>query len=114
MEFNDFQVINRYRTADGFNHPIAVWSLSDWAVAMAGECGEACNIVKKITRVEDGLDQGRHDGTTKELRAKLADELADTITYAFLLADRAGINMESAVKNKFNRVSDQFNLLYKI
>ena len=26
-------------------HPLAEWSPSDWATAMAGECGEACNLL---------------------------------------------------------------------
>ena len=33
-------------------HPISAWSPTDWACAMAGECGEACNLVKKLKRLE--------------------------------------------------------------
>lgn len=68
-----------------------------WGNAMAGECGEACNVVKKIDR----------DGDTPELRAMLAEELADLITYADLLAARFDIDLGAAVVAKFNKVSEK-------
>lgn len=88
-------------------HPggIEDWSLSDWAVAMIGEAGEACNVVKKLNRVRDGIT-----GNTKseaELRAQLGAELADTLIYLDLLAQRAGIDLGAAVVAKFNAVSER-------
>ena len=64
---------------------------------MAGECGEACNVVKKIDR----------DGWSEELQLKLAKELADVVTYADLLAARYGIDLGHAVAAKFNEVSER-------
>lgn len=66
-----------------------------WGNAMAGECGEACNEVKKIDR----------DGWTPERQQKLAKELADVVIYADLLAARFGIDLGAAVAEKFNEVS---------
>lgn len=66
-----------------------------WGNAMAGECGEACNVVKKIDR----------DGDTPQRRQHLADELADLVIYADLLAARFGIDLGAAVVKKFNEVS---------
>lgn len=73
------------------------WSLNDWAVAMIGEAGEACNVLKKIRR---------GDLTLEEARPKLTQEFADVIIYLDLLAKRAGINLGEAVIETFNVKSE--------
>ncbi len=73
--------------------PSQNWSLAQWACAMAGEAGEACNIVKKIFRGDDIAKDA------------LEKELADVIIYCDLLAKAAGIDLGEAVINKFNEVS---------
>lgn len=88
-------------------HPrgISEWSLSDWAVATAGELGEACNVIKKLNRERDGIV-----GNTiapAELQSMLADELADVAIYLDLLAAAAGIDLEAAIVKKFNAVSER-------
>ncbi len=99
------------------------WTLADWSNAMCGEAGEAANVVKKIRRTDSVLwDKQKYsgDGATghakladlsavearKVLVEHLADELADVICYADLLAHHAGIDLAEAVCNKFNRVSE--------
>lgn len=72
--------------------------------AMAGECGEACNIIKKIERNRLGA-RGSVAGPSE-----LADELADVIIYADLIARKEGINLGDAVRNKFNKTSEKYNL----
>lgn len=72
------------------------WSLGDWVCAVTGELGEAANIVKKITRGDFTLEQGRKD---------LGDELADVLIYLDILAYRAGIDLSAATINKWNRTS---------
>lgn len=89
---------------NGFNHPLDMWSLSDWLTAVVGEVGEAANIIKKLNRVRDGVT-GNGSITPEELRANLADELADTYCYLDLLCLAAGIDLPSAVEHKFNEVS---------
>lgn len=80
------------------------WTIADWSNAMAGEAGEAANVVKKMRRIETG-NPGRRDGTVDALRDELADELADVVCYADLLAAKVGIDLGSAVARKFNAVS---------
>lgn len=99
------------------------WSLADWSNAMCGEAGEAANVVKKIRRTESVLwDKQKYPGDEASAHAKLADmpadearvalienlanELADVICYADLLAHHAGIDLATAVSAKFNRVSE--------
>ena len=81
------------------------WSLSDWGVALAGETGEACDVIKKLNRARDGLSGNKL--TTDELQLELAEELADTLAYLDLLAAAAGINLAGAYRQKFNEVSER-------
>jgi NTP pyrophosphatase (non-canonical NTP hydrolase) len=82
------------------------WSGADWSNAMCGEAGEAANVVKKIRRIETGT--GSHDGPgLNDLRAMLADELADTIAYADLLAQHYDLDLRVAIASKFNEVSQR-------
>jgi NTP pyrophosphatase (non-canonical NTP hydrolase) len=77
---------------------------------MAGEAGEACNIVKKIRRLEDELYRKNNkvaQPISEEYKEMLKKELGDVVCYVDLLAARAGINLEEAVVHKFNEVSDR-------
>lgn len=107
MDKLTFSERNRIRceSPHGFNHPLNAWSLSDWVTAVVGELGEAANIVKKLNRVRDGIPGNTE--TLDELRAKLADELADTFIYLDLLFQAAGINRDEAVERKFKKTSDK-------
>lgn len=105
LTFAELRAVNVSRAGRWHPGGIGDWSLSDWAVAMAGEVGEVCNVVKKLNRERDGLV-----GNTvaeDELRSALAAELADTLIYLDLLAARAGIDLAAAVVAKFNKVSEK-------
>ncbi|MBI1261281.1 MAG: nucleotide pyrophosphohydrolase [Rhizobiales bacterium] len=71
---------------------------------MAGETGEACNIIKKLERERLGIVGSR---ATLE---QLAEELADVIICVDLIAMSVGINMEAAVRSKFNVTSEKVGL----
>ena len=81
------------------------WSGADWSNAMAGECGEACNVVKKLRRHETHTGTAYNTPDVDVLMEALAEELADVVTYADLLAHKYGIDLGAAVAAKFNRVS---------
>lgn len=105
MTFSEFSKLNRSRceSPQGFRHALDSWSLSDWLTATMGELGEAANLAKKLNRVRDGIPGNRE--TPEELRAALRDEIADTFIYLDLLAQYQGIDLETAVREKFNRTS---------
>jgi NTP pyrophosphatase (non-canonical NTP hydrolase) len=88
-------------------HPggLSDWSLSDWAVAATGELGEALNVLKKLNRERDGIIGNTEAADV--LRMQFADELADTVIYLDLLAAAAGIDLEIAITQKFNRTSQK-------
>jgi len=75
---------------------------------LAGEVGEACNIIKKLERERLGIKGSR--STKKEL----ADELADVIICVDLICMHLDINLAEAVKNKFNATSDKMGFGVKL
>lgn len=87
-------------------HPVNNWTHERWSNAMAGECGEVCNAVKKLNRLEDGTNTEKDPQTEQECMDDIAQELADLIIYADLLAARCGIDLEDAITEKFNAVSE--------
>jgi NTP pyrophosphatase (non-canonical NTP hydrolase) len=77
-----------------------------------GELGEAANAIKKLRRIEDGIanisDPERQLSAREEAVLKIADELADTLIYLDLLAQRLGVDLAAAVVSKFNAVSEKY------
>ncbi len=71
---------------------------------LAGETGEACNIIKKLERERLGFRGSR---ATIE---QLAEELADVVICADLIAMDAGITLGAAVRDKFNATSAKLGL----
>ena len=86
MEFQD--IIKKIQSF-GKSYP------SYWGCAIAGEVGEACNLIKKLER----------DG--KDINSELAYELADIFIYTELIARYFGIDLEEAVKCKINIVNNK-------
>lgn len=86
---------------------ISNWTLSEWAIALVGEVGEACNIIKKLNRDRDGVT-GNKGISKEELQVALAEELADAMIYLDLLCTAADIDLESVICKKFNDVSERF------
>lgn len=110
LRFSELRTANVTRCKrwhPGFGEPGDEWTGADWSNAMCGEAGETANVVKKIRRVEVGAAPGPDDPPAIELRRMLADELADVVTYADLLAAHYGIDLAGAIIRKFNRVSER-------
>ena len=71
---------------------------------LAGEVGEACNVIKKLERERMGIRGSR------DTAAHLAEELADVVICADLIAMSAGIDLNLAVRQKFNATSQKVGL----
>lgn len=71
---------------------------------MAGEVGEACNVIKKLERQRHGW-RGSRDTTEH-----LGEELADVVHTAILCAITAGIDLSPYVVKKFNDTSEKNGL----
>jgi NTP pyrophosphatase (non-canonical NTP hydrolase) len=106
MNLNELRTANVKRCEQVF-HPLNAWTPAEWACAMAGEAGEACNVAKKIKRLETGTNTAKDPATIDECRELMGKELADTVIYCDLLAASLGINLADAIRNKFNEVSER-------
>jgi len=82
------------------------WSNSDWAMALTGELGELCNVLKKIKRLDDSTERTDR-GTREELMQTAATEIGDTFIYLDLLCSRLGLDMYECIATTFNRVSER-------
>ena len=109
LTFKRLSEANAVRALERNRDGVMVWTPTQWALGMFGECGEACNIVKKLNRIECG-DPGtrEHEGT--ELFEHLVNELADIVIYADLLAQRLNLDLATAVRLKFNDTSAKLKL----
>lgn len=105
-KFSELNAARADRWHSGFPQNEDGWTGADWSNAMCGEAGEAANVVKKLRRIDTGLEGNRGVSET-ELRAKLATELADAFTYMDLLATFYDIDLSAAIIDKFNAVSDE-------
>jgi NTP pyrophosphatase (non-canonical NTP hydrolase) len=74
----------------------------------AGEAGEVCNVIKKLERERMGI-RGSRDTVEH-----LAEELADAVMTADLIANQAGIDLSAAIVKKFNATSAQHGLATKM
>jgi NTP pyrophosphatase (non-canonical NTP hydrolase) len=105
LTFGAVSAVNRARCErwhPGF--PADGWTGADWATAMAGEAGEACNVVKRLRRDDFGRVQAAADSRA-DLVAKLATEIGDTFLYLDLLAQFYGLDIARCIADTFNRVS---------
>lgn len=71
---------------------------------LAGEVGEACNVIKKLARERLGIRGSR--ATLQQLR----EELADVVICVDLIAMSEGIDLDEAVREKFNATSEKVGL----
>lgn len=75
---------------------------------LAGETGEACNVIKKLERERYGWRGSRAS------LDDLAEELADVVICADLCAVTAGIDLAAAVVAKFNATSEKVGLTTRL
>lgn len=80
------------------------WGEVEYGLALAGETGELCNLLKKRLRLAGG---SLHDKPGKLTDEEVGKEIADIIIYADLLAHVVGVDLGEAVRAKFNEVSDR-------
>lgn len=95
MTFDEFQATNNARCVESF-HGSDGWPVPMWCLAIAGEAGELCNLVKKVER---------GDFTMESQRQAILEEVADVITYCDLLMTQMGANTGDQLRRKFNIVS---------
>lgn len=79
-------------------------SLSFRGTELGGEAGEVLNELKKLERARLGMAGGKTD------LQGLREELADVIISVDLIAMDLNLDLESAIREKFNKTSDKHGL----
>lgn len=107
LSLNELREANEYRHDEwaGGGRKIP---LSFRGVELAGECGEACNELKKLERYTLGLAGGKWD------LQGLREELADVLISADLIAMDLNIDLAAAVREKFNKTSAKHGFVTRL
>lgn len=118
LTFDQLAAANFSRCQRWHKNGLQDWSVTDWSNAVAGELGEACNAIKKLRRIEDGLanisEPGRELTERGAAVAEIGKEIADTLIYLDLLAQRLNINLGAVVRDKFNATSEKYEFPERI
>lgn len=118
LTFAELQKANLSRVKRWHHKGLEDWSALEWAGAMAGEAGEACNAAKKLKRIESSIanitEAGRSLEDFTSAQVKIGKEAADTIIYAMLLCARLGLNPEVMVRTVFNQKSEEYGFPERI
>ena len=77
------------------------------ATELAGETGELCNIIKKVERWRQSMAGGLR---LSDALPMIADGIADVMISADRVADAFGIDMDLAIREKFNKTSKKYGL----
>lgn len=101
LTFDKLRMTNKSRCINDIR-PLDSWTPLEWGGALAGECGELCNLLKKMRR------------GSKISKKEIAYELADVITYADLVGAALDIDLGETVKKKFNIVSKRWKSKYRL
>lgn len=103
LTMNDWTAINKLRRDEVFSdHMCEDWTFVDWGLAMAGEAGEVCNVLKK---------KKRGDRITDE---QIKEEIGGLMVYIALLADSLGLSLQDCCVYAFNDVSKRRGSKYVI
>lgn len=111
LTISDIHEINQERKLE-WHGPGNEWSPAEWGNALAGECGELCNVLKKILRESQGINTKQY--APGQLRQMAADEIADVYLYLDIIAEELSIDLYEAIVKKFNEVSERENLPQRI
>jgi len=110
LNFDTLRKVNMARTIEWTGNS-SNDSLLFRATELGGETGEVLNAVKKFTRQQFGWAGGiNQDESIKAI----AEELADVIICVDRVAAYLDINLNDAVKDKFNKTSKKYKLTVKI
>lgn len=113
LSFEELRKANESRCKRWHPGGIKDWSISDWAVATAGELGEMCNAIKKLNRIltnaqNINLEEGRSIVEVSDAIEKIGREAGDTQVYLDLLCQRIGVSLEEYTKKVFNQKSVEY------
>lgn len=103
MTLNEYQK-QAFKTALYPKHGTgSLLALAYCALGLAGEAGEVANKTKKLLRDYDTID----------LRARICQEIGDTLWYAAALATEFGVSLDDIAENNLKKLANR-NIAKKI
>lgn len=111
MNTDHVQHLSFVELRDANNRRCEIWgekSVEFSAIELGGETGEFLNEIKKLSRFQSGMAGGKNDPEA------VADELADVVICADLCGRKLGIDLDAAVRRKFNKTSDKHGFEIKL
>lgn len=110
LTIKSLQYAIRVRHSKKFKHK----PLYFYGNALAGETGELCNMIKKVSRADFGEVTGNDLELTQKTKHEMGLELADIIMYCAQIANDLNIDLATCTKLKFNEISERVNCDVKI
>lgn len=104
LTFSEFRSANDKRASEWTKDATLLFR----GIELAGETGEACNVIKKIERERMG------DVGSRASIDDLAEEIADVVICADLVAREVGFDLGEAVRQKFNKTSEKYGLATRL
>lgn len=101
LTFGELSAANLQRCEECFRK-LDEWSPGDWMNTVVGEVGECAHL---ITDLRLGKDVSL---------IAVGEEMADTVIYLDLLAQRMGLDLGGTVRRKFNQDSGRFGATQQI
>ena len=111
LTFQQLRDANARRGIEWMGSPADPRDLLFTSVELAGEVGEACNIVKKLERHRAGVAGGI---SGPDAHHALAEELADVVICADRVAECLGIDLGAMIVDKFNKTSKKHGLSVRL
>jgi len=111
LTFSELATASRNRDIEWMGHAPSKADLLFNSNELAGEVGEACNWVKKLSRTRMGIKGSLPEDVAI---AELRKELADVVICAHRVAAVEGIDLGVAVLEKFNETSDKHGFVTKL
>lgn len=105
LTFKKFSQANKLRSKEFFDKDNN--SISHWAVCSQGEGFETIAEFATLFSILSNTVKKTNGELIDTTRDKLANEMADVVTYLFVKAGRFDIDLEKYLVTKFNYVSDK-------
>lgn len=113
LTFREFNNVNVQRSLAEFKQAVIPANEPFFFRGLVGEVGEAANAIKKMTRGMDNTDWTKRKDADIKMQ-DIEDEIGDILTYLDLWASSMGLDLETCLKNKFNKVSDKLQTTLKL
>jgi NTP pyrophosphatase (non-canonical NTP hydrolase) len=105
---NEYQQLAKRTARQNFPDMVGAGSqMMNWLLGLAGEAGELCNLVKKLTfhKSQDGILSVNY---SMDDWKKMVDELGDILWYVSQVADWLGVPLENVMSRNVEKLKARY------